>query len=602
MALQTIQRRLAAVLSADAVGYTRLMATDELSTLETLDCFRSLMSGLVRQHGGRVVDMVGDNLLAEFPSAVDAVQCALETQRQLAVQNGALEPGRQMRFRIGINVGDLIVDGERIVGDGVNVAARIEATAEPGGIAIAQSVLDQVEGKLPIRVADTGEHELKNVSRPVRIYRLVEGAEPSEPATRATMDESQPVDPHVPGFAGRHSIAVLPFRNLSQDVEQEYFADGLAEDLVASLGALRMYPIISRNSSFSYKGRNVDVRQVGKELGAHYIVTGSVRRSGDRLRVTAELVDAAGGHQIWSGRYDRQLSDIFEIQDEITAEIAASVGPALSQSEMRHAIRRSPQDLDAWTSLHRGMWHLFRRSKEAMVKAREWGEAALDLQPDSATAWSLLCFSHMYDVIYQWTDTPERSLQMARSAAEKAMALDNEDPMALTAVGFAASFLKEHDRAISVLERAIELNPSSAFAYWALGAALGPAGRPEEAIPMVEKAIRLSPQDPLMHEFLFSIASAHFAAERYPEAIRFARRSLDIQAGQPGAFRILAAANGHLGRTVDARAALDQMLMLAPDLSEDHLRSFMPDDMVDRYVQGLCKAGWKNGKTVAGRE
>ncbi|MGD8978122.1 MAG: adenylate/guanylate cyclase domain-containing protein [Gammaproteobacteria bacterium] len=601
MALQTIQRRLAAILSADAVGYTRLMATDELSTLETLNCFRSLISGLVRQHGGRVVDMVGDNLLAEFPSAVDAVQCALETQRQLAVQNGTLEPGRQMRFRIGINVGDLIVDGDRIVGDGVNVAARIEATAEPGGVAIAQSVLDQVEGKLPIQVADTGDHELKNVSRPVRIFRLLDGDAQHAPAADEAVQDPASMDPHVPGFAGRHSIAVLPFRNLSQDIEQEYFADGLAEDLVASLGALRMYPIISRNSSFSYKGKNVDVRQVGKELGAHYIVTGSVRRSGDRLRVTAELVDAAGGHQIWSGRYDRQLSDIFEIQDEITAEIAASVGPALSQSEMRHAIRRSPQDLDAWTSLHRGMWHLFHRSKEAMVKAREWGKAALDLQPDSATAWSLLCFSHMYDVIYQWTDTPEKSLQMARSAADKAMALDNEDPMALTAVGFAASFLKEHDRAISVLERAIELNPSSAFAYWALGAALGPAGRPEEAIPMVEKAIRLSPQDPLMHEFLFSIASAHFAADRYAEAIRFARRSLDIQAEQPGAFRILAAANGYLGRTVDARAALDQMLKLAPDLSEDHLRNFMPDDIVDRYVEGLRKAGWKSGKALAGR-
>ncbi len=593
MALPTTQRRLAAIFSADAVGYTKLMAADELATLETLNCYRSLISGLVRQHGGRVVDMVGDNLLAEFPSAVDAVQCALETQRQLAVQNETLEPARRMRFRIGINVGDLIVDGERIVGDGVNVAARIEATAEPGGIAISQTVLDQVDGKLPIAATDTGEHALKNVSRPVRIFRLIEGSADPAPSGHEPRDDPAPIDPHVPGFAGRHAIAVLPFRNLSQDIEQEYFADGLAEDLIASLGALRMYPIISRNSSFTYKGRNVDAREVGRELGAHYIVTGSVRRSGERLRVTAELVDAEGGHQIWSGRYDRQISDIFEIQDQITAEIAASVGPALSQSEMRHAIRRSPQDLDAWSTIHRGMWHLFHRSKEAMVRTREWANKALELNPNSSTAYSLICFSHMYDVIYQWSDTPAASLEDARRAAVKAMALDNEDAMALTAVGFSSSFLKEHDRAIAVLERAIDLNPSSAFAYWALGAALGPAGRPDEAIPMVEKAIRLSPQDPLMNEFLFSLASAHFAAGRYQDAIDFARRSLDIQAGQPGSYRVIAAASGYLGKTVEAREAFEQMLSLAPDLTEEHLRSFLPDGLVDKYVEGMRKAGWK---------
>ncbi len=593
MALPNTQRRLAAIFSADAVGYTKLMADNELATLETLNCHRSLISGLVRQHGGRVVDMVGDNLLAEFPSAVDAVQCAMETQRQLAVQNETLDPARRMHFRIGINVGDLIVDGERIVGDGVNVAARIEATAEPGGIAISQTVLDQVEGKLPIAAADTGEHELKNVSRPIRIFRLIDGSAESAPPAQERHNVPTPMDPHVPGFAGRHAIAVLPFRNLSQDIEQEYFADGLAEDLIASLGALRMYPIISRNSSFTYKGRNVDAREVGRELGAHYIVTGSVRRSGERLRVTAELVDAEGGHQIWSGRYDRQISDIFEIQDQITAEIAASVGPALSQSEMRHAIRRSPQDLDAWSTIHRGMWHLFHRSREAMVRTREWANKALELNPNSSTAYSLICFSHMYDVIYQWSDTPAASLESARRAAEKAMALDNEDAMALTAVGFSSSFLKAHDRAIAVLERAIDLNPSSAFAYWALGAALGPAGRPDEAIPMVEKAIRLSPQDPLMNEFLFSLASAHFAAGRYQEAIAFARRSLDIEAGQPGSYRVIAAASGYLGKTVEAREAFEQMLKLAPDLTEEHLRSFLPDGLVDKYIEGMRKAGWK---------
>jgi adenylate cyclase len=584
-----MERRLAAILTADAVGYTQMMARDEVATLETLDAYRSIMGGLIKQHGGRVVDAVGDNLLAEFPSAVDAVQCAVEIQRQLAESNAERPEDRQMRFRIGINVGDLIVIGDRIVGDGVNVAARIEAEAAPGSVAISRAVLDQIDGKLPFNLRDKGEFALKNVPRPVRIYEIEDEQDERE---RDPNNSRAGIEPQVPGFGGRSAIAVLPFRNLSPDPDQEYFADGLAEDLITSLAALRVYPIISRNSSFAYKGKPADPRQAGKDLGAHYIVTGSVRKVGDRIRVNAELVDSGDGRQVWSGRYDREISDIFEVQDEITASIAGAVGPALFQSEMLHAIRRAPKNADAWDCIHRGMWHLYRYTREGVAKARAWAARALELQPDSATAYCVIAFSHMYEVIYQWVDSREEPLQAAMQAAENAVAADRDDPMSLTALGFACSLCGHRDRAVAVLERAVQANPSSALAFWSLGATLTTAGRPDEGIPMVEKAMRLSPQDPLMNEFLFTIGSAHFMAERYEEAVQFAQRSLDMKADQPGAWRIIAAASALVGKLDEARRAVGQMIRLAPDLTEERLRVFLRDTDVERYVKGLRLAGW----------
>jgi adenylate cyclase len=592
MPSKMVKRRLAAILNADVVGYTRLMADDEVATLETLNACWALMAGLIRQHRGRVVDKVGDNLLAEFSSAVDAVQCAVEIQRQLASINSGVTPDRRMLLRIGLNVGDLIVEGERIVGDGVNIAARIQSSAAPGGVAISSSILDQIEGKLPIKVRDKGAHALKNVSRPVLIFE-VETTQLDESAETPPEDEKRAVNQHVPGFAGRHAIAVLPFRNLSRDKDQEYFADGLAEDLITSLATLRIYPIIARNSSFSYKDKAVDVRQVGRELGAHYIVAGSVRKAGSRVRVNAELVDAEDAHQIWSGRYDREMSDIFDLQDEITLAIAGSVGPALSQSERDHAMRRTPQNLDAWECLHRSMWHLFQYSSEHTAKAHSWAKRALELQPDLAHGYSLIAFSHMYEIIYQWSEDALQSRTLAARAAEKAVALDKDDPTALTALGYANSLLGQYDRAVAALERAIEINPSSAMAYWALGSSLTQAGQADDGIAMIEKAIRLSPQDPLMHEFMFSIGSAHFIARRHEKAVEFASLSLDLMPGQPGAYRLLAAASAYLGKLSEAAAALEEMVRVAPGMSEQHLRSFLPETFVEQYIEGLRLAGWK---------
>ena len=586
MESEGIERRLAAILNADVVGYSRLMAQDAVTTLRTLKVYVDLMGGLIRQHGGRVVDAVGDNVLAEFRSAVDAVACAAEVQQQVEARNAELPPERRMLLRIGINLGDLIVDGDRIAGDGVNVAARIQALADPGGVSISGSVFEQVEGKLPLDFADQGERRVKNIPKPVRVFQVkLRSARKSERAA--------PSELTVPGFAGRHALAVLPFTNLSDDPAQEYFADGLAEDLITRLSALRLFPVIARNSSFVYKGGAVDVKAVSRELGVHYVVEGSVRKAGDRVRVSVQLIDATTGLHVWAERYDRELSDVFALQDEITETIVASLGPALSRAEIRRVRHRPPEKLDAWDCAQRGLWHLFQYTKADIVEAQSWLNRAIELDPGSSRAFSLLAFSHLFGIIYRWSESPAQCRADALRAAEQAVALDEEDPAALTALGFVCSMTGQLERAIAVLERAIRLNPSSALAHWALGAALAPFGCPDCAIPLIEKAIRLSPHDPWMHEFLFNIAAAHFLAERYEQAVAHAKRSLQAKPDQPGACRVLAASYGHLGQTEEARAALDALLQLRPDFSAADLGAFLPPAVAERYLGGLRKAGWK---------
>jgi adenylate cyclase len=586
---QAVERRLAAILSADAVGYSRLMARDDVGTLRTLKAHLDAMGGLIRQHGGRVVDAVGDNLLAEFPSVVDALACAVGIQRQLEARNAQMDIESRMPFRIGIELGDLIVEGDRIAGDGVNVAARIQALAEPGGIWVSGTVFDQVEAKLDLEFEDRGEQRVKNVPKPVRVLR-VELAPGDSAAERGEPAGPSPLS--VPGFAGRHALAVLPFDNMSGDPEQEYFADGLAEDLITRLSVSRFFPVIARNSSFVYKGKAVDVKQVSRELGVHYVVEGSVRRAGDRVRVTAQLIDATTGHHVWAERYERELRDIFALQDEITEAIVASVAPAVSRAELRRVMHRESRDLDAWDCEQRGLWHLFQYSKDDVAQAQSWLRRAIELNPDSPAAHTLLAISHMFEFVYQWSESPIRSRAEAIRAAEKGVALNEDGPGALTMLGIGYSLAGQYERAVAMLERAVGLNPSSALAYYGLGVALVPSGRPDDAIAMIEKAIRLSPHDPWMHEFLFNVGAAHFLAKRYREAVDSAKRSLQLRSGQPGVYRLLAACYGHLGRTEEATGALEAMLRLTPDFSEENLRAFLPPAVAEHYLDGLRKAGW----------
>ncbi|MET0152482.1 MAG: tetratricopeptide repeat protein, partial [Candidatus Binatia bacterium] len=509
------KRKLAAILSADAVGYSRLMAADEVGTLRTLEAHRNAMTALIRQHDGRVVDAVGDNVLAEFGSVVDAVSSAVAIQSGLAARNEGLPAGRTLPFRIGINIGELIVDGDRIAGDGVNVAARIEALAGPGEVWLSAAAFQQVEGKLDVDFEDMGDRQVKNLPRPLRVYRVKAGAiardEPGEHPTTLT----------VAGFAGRPAIAVLPFVPLGDDAEhQHYLADGIGEDLTMRLSRWRLFPVIARGSALAYKGRTVDPRQVSRDLGVRYVVAGSVRCTGKRIRVAWELVDATTGRQLWADRYDRELEDVFALQDQIVDAIAAAIEPALrTGASAALAAREPPTSLDAWESFQRGWSRLHRaRKKEDADEAIQLFRRARELDPSFSTACAAEATCHCVSILYQWTDSVSTSAAKARRAAERSVELDESDPWAHLALGVVNAYGGDLARAVAAFERALELNPSLMMAYQGLGVALS-TERPDEAIRILEKGMRLSPREPFIYLFHHQIAVAHMMAGRYEDAL-----------------------------------------------------------------------------------
>jgi adenylate cyclase len=588
-----VERKLAAIVSADVVGYSRLLTEDEAATIRTLTDYREIMATLIRQHRGRVVDSPGDNVLAEFPSALAAVQGAVEIQRVISARNAALPEDRKLEFRVGVHLGDVIVEGERVYGDGVNIAARLEGLAEAGGICVSATVFEQVERKLSVELEDLGEQPLKNISKPIRVYQ----ARPSaggvagtgiDPASAAAESLS------VPGFSGRPAIAVLPLDNLSGDPEQEHFADGIAEDLITRLSAWRWFPVIARNSSFVYKGKAVDVKQVSRDLGVRYVVEGSVRKSGNRVRVTAQVIDATTGHHIWAERYDRDLEDIFAIQDDITEAIVASLHPELWEFERERVGRQEPQNLDAWDCAQRGYWHLWHIEKEQNVESRALFERAAELDPTFVWALYGLMLSHYLDALNQWTESPAETVGQVIQAAQRAVAQDDKDPLAQLSLGLAYNLSGQQEQSIAALEFAVELNPSLALGNLMLGSFLGLAGRAEEGLEYLHKGIRLSPQDPSMWMYLSYGALVYFSAGRYEETAEWAKRSLQRRPDWPLAYRYLAAGYAHLGRMDEARAALKEMLRLQPQFSLSALKVVLASaapDFVERLIDGLCKAG-----------
>jgi adenylate cyclase len=523
---------------------------------------------------------------------VDAVASAVDIQRELAGRNAELPPERRMPFRIGINLGDVMVESDRIMGDGVNVAARVEGLAEPGGIGISGTVFDQVEGKLALEFEDLGEQTVKNIPKPVRVYRVLVR---SRDAASAVGDEALAgaAELTVPGFSGRPAIAVLPFDNLSGDPEQEYFADGIAEDLITRLSSWRWFPVIARNSSFSYKGKSVDVRQVSRELGVRYVVEGSVRKAGNRVRVSAQLIDATTGHHVWAEHYDRELEDIFDLQDEITETIVVSLEPAMDKVERERALRQDPKNLQAWECYQRGMWHAFQFTKDDNLKARSYFLKASELDPHFSSSFSFLGWSHYLDLQYQWSESPAQSLASYYQEAEKAVSLDDNDAIAHFFLGSACFHMRQYERGIVEAGRGIALNPSYAYSYFIQGLCLAMLGRPDEAIGLLEKAIRLSRHDPLMFFSVLGLGMVHFVADRYEEALACAERSLQLRSDQPQTLRLIAACCGHLGRAEEALEALDKMLKLTPDFSVEALRVYGPPALVEGYLEGWRKAGWK---------
>lgn len=573
------ERRLAAILSADAVGFGRLMSRDERATLDILDSHIAVIRALVQEYCGRVVDAVGDNLLAEFSSVVNAVDCAIAIQHGLATDNAALEPERRMPFRIGVNLGDVIFHGERIAGAGVNLAARLERMASPGGICLSGAAFDVVANRIPLCVDDLGEFELDDLPKPIRVYRIdLDGHQ--EPESRA----SDQAKLSVPGFSRRPALAVLPFEIDHSDEDQRFFADGITEDLTGRLACSGFLPVIDRNSSYVYRDKPVDVRQVGQSLGVGYVVTGSVRRANDRVRIAVRLVETSLAHQIWSGKYTRHLDDLFDLQDEITETVIGVLDPALVRAEHSRVLRSRPGDLACWDLVIRGLCSVHIGTESAIGEARALACRAIELDKSSAPALTLLAVTHIYDVLYQWSPDREKSVHEALSLSEKAVATDGDDPRANAALGFARIFAHDEHGARSALERALELNPSHAVAYYGLGIIAQILGRTDEAIAMIGKAIRLSPHDPLRHLFRAQLSQAHFVAGHIDQAIEWAWKCLAVKT-DPEALRVLAASYAKLGETDRARAALARSQNLQPQFSVEDLRTFVSAELAEHYAE-----------------
>ncbi len=582
-----MERRLAAILAADVVGYTRLMRADEVGTLQRLTALREgVLEPLIAEHTGRVVKLMGDGLLVEFASLVDAVGCAVAWQTAVDEHEAERPEDNRFFFRIGINLGDVIVEGEDIHGDGVNIAARLEGLAEPGGICLSGDAYRQVRGKVEADFEDLGEREVKNLAEPLRVYRIaIKG--PS-PAPTATVTRPLPL-PDKP------SIAVLPFTNMSGDPEQEYVADGITEDLITALSKVRWLFVIARNSTFTYKGQAVEVTQVARELGVRYVIEGSVRKAGNRVRISAQLIDATTGRHVWAERYDRDLADIFELQDEMTQTIVAAVEPELGAAERERALSKPPENLDAWETYQRGLWHLWNFTKDDNAKAPHLLRRAHELDPGFATAYAHEADSRYINVIMGWADDPDQTLAAGMTAAKKALALDDKDAVAYFAAGRVHMMLGEHDASIGALETSLTLNPNFAQAYHGLGFALTLAGRIEDALDSLAKAERLSPRDPLLWAFTVVHALACILSHDYETAVHWARRAMQIpRATGYWPHAVLAAPLAQLGRIEQARAAVKAALEQKPDLSLSYLKKTLPTKHpggLDPYLDGLRKAG-----------
>jgi adenylate cyclase len=582
-----VQRRLAAILAADVVGYSRLMGVDEAGTLSRLNALRAeLMHPKVAEYGGRIVKTTGDGTLIEFPSAVDAVQHAVDVQQAIKRRNADVLEAHRLEFRMGINLGDVIVEGDDIFGEGVNVAARLEGIAEPGGICVSALVHESVRTKLDIAFADLGEQALKNIAEPVRVFRVEIGG---SPGSAADGGESQ-----VLAMFRRPAVAVLPFENLSGDPDQDYFADGLTEDIITALSLWRSFPVIARNSTFAYKGTSPDIRRVGEELGARYVVEGSVRRAGNRVRVTAQLINAENGHHIWAERFDRDLQDIFDLQDELSQQIAATIAPELEFAKDAVIRTAAPHSLDAWELAQRGFAHVFALDPASIATAREYFEKAIAVEAGYANAYRGLAWSYHREL---WLDPAQRAGERARrfiDAASRAVALDDADSGGHAILAMALFWSGEHDRALAEARRAVDLNPNDAHASEILGTALMLQGRPMEGLAPQERAILLSPRDPRQGVWFWTRGLAYLTARLYQEAADWSRRAIDRHAQGPDAHIVLASALGYLGRIEEARAALDAYGRLIPAQAQRPalIWRFKHDADNEHFLDGLRKAGW----------
>jgi adenylate cyclase len=550
-----VERRLAAILAADIAGYSRLMGVDEEGTLAALKTLRrELADPKIKEHRGRIVKTTGDGLLLEFASVVDAVRCAVEVQREMAERNAEVPPDRRIELRMGINLGDIIKDGRDIYGDGVNVAARLEALAEPGGICVSRVVRDQVRDKLDFSFEDMGEQQVKNIARPIRVHRILLGdrTEPSELIARAAA--SPPM-----ALPDKPSIAVLPFQNMSGDPEQEYFADGMVEEIITALSRIRWLFVIARNSSFTYKGQVVDVKQVGRELGVRYVLEGSVRKAAGRVRITAQLIEAQTGAHLWADRFDGSLEDVFELQDDVAVSVAGIIEPTLQAAEIRRSVERPTTDLTAYDLYLRALSLSFSWERNGIAQALDLLDRAIERDAHYGRALVLAARRHHDLHVNGWTDDPDGSRRMGVDLARRALGVAGDDPEVLAGAAYVLAYFREDiHAAIALVDRALEINQSFARGWQTSGWLRLWAGQPDLAIEHFQTSLRLSPREHRSNPFM-GIGVGHFFARRFEEATRMMLLSLQEKPNWVPTYRFLAACYAQMGRNEEAREALKRV-------------------------------------------
>jgi len=628
MTTQEVKRKLTAILSADVKGYSRLMGEDEKGTVRTLNTYKEVMTGLIQHHRGRVVDAPGDNVLAEFASVVDAVECAVGIQKELKTRNTELSENRRMEFRIGVNLGDVIEDGEQILGDGVNIAARLESLSEAGGICISGTAFDQVRNKLELGYDYLGEQSVKNITLPVRVYKVlmepeavgkVIGEKKTKPRQwqRPTLylvialivlvaavaiwklyiHPTPPVEvaskeKMVFQLPDKPSVAVLPFTNMSGDPKEDYFGDGIAEEIITALSKTPKLFVIARNSSFVYKGKAVNVQQVSRELGVKYVLEGSVRRSGNQLRITAQLIDATTGNHLWAERYDRELKDIFATQDEITMKILTSLRVSLTEGEMARMQAKGTNNLDAYLLFLQGWGEFGRVNKDSILRGRQIAEKAIALDPKYALAYHLLAATYADEVPAGLSENPRLSLKKAMELEQKAIALDNSLALPHALLGWIYTLTLQHDKGIAECEQAVNLEPNSAIAHFYLSMALRYAGRPKEAITVAKEAIRL---DPIPISIYYqSLTNSYCLTGQYEEAIAAGKKATGLGPNNLVAHAFLAAAYSLHGREEEARIEAAEVLRINPKFTVDYWAKTIPyKNEADReLIIGALRKAW----------
>jgi len=586
LASERVQRRLTAILAADVAGYSRLMGIDEAGTARTLHEHRAAVDPIVAHHGGRIVKTTGDGVLLEFPSIVAAVDCAVAVQNLMRERNRDVPDERRMLFRIGINLSDVLIDGDDILGDGVNIAARLEGIAEPGGICVSDDVYRQVIGKLDVSFEDMGNQQLKNITRPVRAYRARIVDVPTSGASVSFLP-----------LPDKPSIAVLPFINMSGDPEQDYFADGMVEDIITALSHFRALFVIARNSSFTYKGRAVDVKQVGRELGVRYVLEGSVRKSANRVRITGQLVDTATGGHLWAERFDGGLGDIFDLQDQVTESVVGAIAPAVEKAEIERAKRKPTESLDAYALYLRGLARLYQfASRQANEEALRLFNRAIELDPDFASAYGRAALCHAFAKTNGWISGAANEIAEVTRLAQRAVELGKDDAIVLTASAWALAYVV-HDLGVgaALIDRALVLNSNLAEAWNFGGWVKTWLGEPETALERFARAMRLNPVDPRMSSMRAGTAFAHFLLGRYDQAASWAAMALqDNPDHQPG-LRIAAASNAMAGRPEQAHKAMARLQQLNPALRVSSLKDvvgpYRHAEDLSRFEEGLRRAG-----------